>query len=218
LRALPKGQGNHYVQGLIDQFFLDVEDRIRHVLQPGALGSTPPQNSSFYTKSSTENGKSKRKGRAPERLVTQQMKIFKEQWAGMGLACDLGLVKGDAELAGAMWRNLLGARGARGIAYDPETAPHFRRSVNLMGGEIESKKMKKGGLEAEEAKDDGSGVHDFSPSEVDKYVKYPTLMATLVEYARKEIARLDKLDDTVILQGHLGREFKFSRLPKNVSL
>ena len=47
---------------------------------------------------------------------------------------------GDMELAGAVWQNLLGARGAQAIVY-PDTSrsnlvPHFRRSVNLVGGEV----------------------------------------------------------------------------------
>ena len=40
------------------------------------------------------------KGNAPERLVTRQMKIMKEQWAGLGLSMDVALLKGDAEMAG----------------------------------------------------------------------------------------------------------------------
>jgi len=47
LRALPPSHGRAFIQGLIDHFFLDVEDRLRAVL-----------------------GK-----KAPERLVTRQMKV-----------------------------------------------------------------------------------------------------------------------------------------------
>jgi cytochrome b pre-mRNA-processing protein 3 len=134
------------------------------------------------------------------------MKIFKEQWAGMGLSLDLGLVKGDMELAGAIWRNLLGARGAQGIAY-PNTSssstststPHFRRSVNLVGGEVIN--VSKVDFEKEEAKDDGSGVHDFAPEEADKYLTYPEVMLDVVDYLRREIARLDKVSDETIMNG-----------------
>ena len=35
----------------------------------------------------------------------------------MGLAFDHALITGDKDMASAVWRNLLGARGARGIAY-----------------------------------------------------------------------------------------------------
>jgi len=122
----------------------------------------------------------------------------------MGLSFDLGLVKGDMELAGAIWRNLLGARGAQGIAYpdtplSKSTTPHFRRSVNLVGGEVIN--VAKVDIEKEEAKDDGSGVHDFAPEEADKYVTYPEVMLDIVAYLRREIARLDKVSDEAIISG-----------------
>jgi cytochrome b pre-mRNA-processing protein 3 len=121
----------------------------------------------------------------------------------MGLSLDLGLVKGDMELAGAVWRNLLGARGAQGIAY-PDTSsssptPHYRRSVNLVGGEVID--VAKVDNEKEETKDDGSGVHDFSPQEVDKYLTYPEVMMDVVAYLRREVARLDKISDDAIIDG-----------------
>ncbi|KAI8976328.1 hypothetical protein BD414DRAFT_496587 [Trametes punicea] len=220
LRSLPPPHGQNFVQGLIDHFFLDVEDRVRAVLQPVSPDSrAPPQNLAPYTRRTTfyqiANSKlnKRARGRAPESLVTRQMKIFKEQWAGMGMSFDLGLVRSDAELAAAVWRNLLGARGARGIAYsDPSidpSQPYFRRTVNLFGGEVEklSKIEKKGGLEAEERRDDGSGVHDFPPSEVDKYVAYPETMATVVEYVRRELVRLEGIPDEVFLgKGEIGTE------------
>jgi len=133
------------------------------------------------------------------------MKIFREQWAGMGMALDLGLVRGDTEMAGAVWRNLLGARGARGIvlpSHQPSSngqKPQFHRNINP-GGEVEKfGKMEPQSLEAAEAKDDGSGVHDFGPNESDQYVRYPEVMLTLISYIRRELVRLEKLgDDDVI--------------------
>ena len=226
LRALPAEHGKHYQQALIDHFFIDIEDRIRAVLQPSPKPIDPYTfNTSFYsnpnapssnsntttTPTSSEDGgkqqQKKRLSRAPDRIVTQQMKIFKEQWAGMGLSLDLGLVKGDMELAGAIWRNLLGARGAQGIAY-PNTSsssssstPHFRRSINLVGGEVIN--VSKVDFEKEETKDDGSGVHDFAPEEADKYLAYPEVMLDVVDYLRREIARLDKVSDESIINGDL---------------
>lgn len=209
LRALPAEHGKHYQQALIDHFFIDIEDRIRTVLQPPPKPTKPYTfETPFYSNPNappppTSDGKQKPLSRAPDRIVTQQMKIFKEQWAGMGLSLDLGLVKGDMELAGAIWRNLLGARGAQGIAY-PNTSTsssttHFRRSVNLVGGEVIN--VSKIDFEKEEAKDDGSGVHDFAPEEADKYLAYPEVMLDVVEYLRREIARLDKVSDESIMNG-----------------
>ena len=208
LRALPAEHGKHYQQALVDHFFIDIEDRIRTVLQPPPEFTQPYTfETSFYSNpnapvnTTTPDGKRKSLSRAPDRIVTQQMKIFKEQWAGMGLSFDLGLVKGDMELAGAIWRNLLGARGAQGIAYPdtPISTPHFRRSVNLVGGEVIN--VAKVDIEKEEAKDDGSGVHDFAPEEADKYVTYPEVMLDIVAYLRREIARLDKVSDEAIISG-----------------
>lgn len=106
------------------------------------------------------------------------MKIFKEQWAGLGMSMDLGLVGGDAEMAAAVWRNLLGGRGARGISLPGTDAnpvrseaeatnePAFRRSVNLVGGLVEN--IQKIDVVSEEAKDDLSGVYDFGVNESDR--------------------------------------------------
>ncbi|KAF5353495.1 hypothetical protein D9756_008123 [Leucocoprinus leucothites] len=214
LRALPQEHGKYYVQALIDHFFMDVEDRIRTVLQPPLKPSHPytfispfyvnpnvPQTDSTSSDPGSEpTSKTKRRGRAPDRIVNRQMKIFKEQWAGMGLSFDLALVKGDREMAAAVWRNLLGGRGARGIAYaDSPNGLHYRRAINLVGGEVVN--VAKLDVDKEEMRDDGSGVHDFPPSEVDKYVTYPELMLDLVRYVRRELARLEKVSDHDIMAG-----------------
>lgn len=209
LRALPPPHGKFYVQFLIDHFFLDIEDRIRAVLQPPRWG--PPREpytfiSSFYDNpnapATTPDGKRINRGAAPERLVTRQLKIFREQWQGMGQSFDLALVQGDMELAATVWRNLLGARGARGIALPGDTdAPKFRRSVNLVGSEVE--KIEKINLEEEEARDDGSGVHDYLPEEADKYLKYPELMHDLVAYIRQEMVRLEGISDQALIEDEL---------------
>ena len=215
LRALPPPYGDAYIQGLIDHFFIDVEDRVRAVLQPLPTPRTPyTPVSRFYTSPSASSLAPRKRGRAPDRLVTRQMKIFKEQWTGLGMAFDLGLVRGDTEMAGAVWRNLLGARGARGIALDPPSttesdsnpAPNapFRRSVNLVGGLVENPaKIDQRGLHVEEAQDDYSGVHDFPPGEADKYVAYPEVMVDVVAYIRKELVRLERVSDEEIIGGDI---------------
>ncbi|KAG1748087.1 hypothetical protein EDB19DRAFT_1893821 [Suillus lakei] len=237
LRALPAPHGTQHVQGLIDHFFQDVEERLRAVLQPGVFPprSSPPNlsstaenssylspypYSSFYTtptplapkstfpstKAYQEAVKLQKRSRAPEKLITRQMKILKEQWAGMGMSLDLGLVRGDAEMAAAVWRNLLGARGASGIGLDREVnGSGYRRAVNLVGGLVED--VRKVDVDKEELKDDNSGVHDFAPSENDRYIGYPELMVTLVSYIRRESLRLERLDDSVIMgPRRVGRE------------
>lgn len=218
-RALPQPYGRYYEQALIDHFFLDVEDRVRAVLQPPNEPTTPYTfHTSFYINPRTHDSqptelKKKPYTRAPDRLVTRQMKIFKEQWAGMGLAFDLALVRGDMEMAAAVWRNLLGARGAQGIAY-PSTSPSpssstFRRSVNLVGGEVVN--VAKIDIDKEEKTDDGSGVHDFPPDETDKYLTFPTVMLDVVRYVRKELCRLQAVGDDDILFGDWQR-LRFGKL------
>ena len=152
--------------------------------------------------------------RAPDRMVTKQMKIFKEQWAGMGLAFDLSLVKDDMHMAAAVWRNLLGARGAQGISYpspssSSSSSPIFRRSVNLVGGEVVD--VTKLNLEKEESTDDGSGVHDFPPEQADRYLSYPTVMLDVVRYVRRELVRLQAVSDEDILDGNF-EPLKFGRV------
>ena len=227
LRALPAPHGQVYIQGLIDHFFFDVEDRVRQVLQPRpqlapaspnntstTTSTTKPQRvASFYnSKPSTPPDAMaiKKRGRAPEALVTKQMKIFREQWAGLGLSLDLALAQGsDAVLAGSIWRNLLGARGAQGfaLALSPSQSsptphmPEFRRAVNQA-------RLSETERTREETRDDGSGVHDFGPEDRDAYVRFPETMLILTAYIRAEVARLANISDERIMGAGaaLGRE------------
>ena len=182
---------------------MDIEDRLRAVLQP--IDSETPSQTDFYALPSTSDSVSttpvkKKRGRAPDRLVKQQMQILKEQWAGLGMSLDLGLAIGDAEMAGAVWRNLLGARGARGIPYD--TSAGFRRSINpLTGGKMSTARLRllERGLESEETKDDNSGVADYPKDQLDKYVAYPELMVDIVAYIHRELKRLEGISDDDVL-------------------
>ena len=227
LRALPAPHGQAYIQGLIDHFFFDVEDRIRQVLRPhsqlapaspantstSTSNTKPPRVASFYNfnpSTSPDATTTKKRGSAPEALVTKQMKIFREQWAGLGLSLDLALAQGsDAVLAGSIWRNLLGARGAQGFALTLPPAqssptspmPEFRRAVNQT-------RITETERTREERRDDGSGVHDFGPEERDAYVRFPETMLVLTAYARAEVARLANIPDEKIMGAGaaLGRE------------
>ena len=229
LRALPAPHGQAHVQGLVDHFFLDVEDRIRHVLQPRSQSppesstgfdtatptTTPPRAASFYSPSPSTSPNAatvKKRGRAPEALVSKQMKILREQCTGLGLALDLALAQSsDAILAGAIWRNLLGARGAQGLelalappqSSSPPTSPvpEFRRAVNQA-------RMSEAERAREERRDDGSGVHDFGPEERDAYVRFPETMLVLTAYVHAEVARLSSIPDEKIMGtgASLGRE------------
>ncbi|KAI0029214.1 hypothetical protein K488DRAFT_14222, partial [Vararia minispora EC-137] len=178
LRALPAGFGEHHVQALLNHFFADVEARIRDFLDADEAIPLSPvltarrQTATFYPLRRTAPG-AKRKP-APEIFISRQMKIFREQYNGLTLALDLGLAHGsDAELAAAVWRNLLGARGRDGIAYSGSPAE----------------------MAARDYRDDGSGVRDFVDGELAAYVRYPGTMLALVGYMRQEIARLAVVPD-----------------------
>ena len=224
LRALPAPHGRAYIQGLIDHFFLDVEDRIRQVLQPRPrspedqtspsttpITTTPSRPASFYEPNPStlpDPTTVKKRGRAPEALVTKQMKIFREQSAGLGLSLDLALAEGsDPMLAGVIWRNFLGARGAQGfaLALAPSSqtlpAPEFRRAVNQA-------RMSEAERAREERRDDGSGVHDFGSENRDAYVQFPETMLVLTTYVHAEVTRLAGISDEGIMGagGALGRE------------
>ncbi|KAJ7502867.1 hypothetical protein B0H11DRAFT_1711357 [Mycena galericulata] len=199
-RALPDAYGKRFAECIVDHFFQDVEDRVRYIMQPTHDYKPYTFTSTFYINPNAPKTKDKNEqlARAPDRLVTQQMKIFKEQWTGFCLSFDLGLVKGDMELAAAVWRNLLGARGASGIAFpDDPSAPSFRRTVNLLGGNVVN--PTKIDFEKEAVTDDGSGVHDFPPNEADKYLAYPELMLAVVQYVRRELVRLEGMSDEEII-------------------
>lgn len=199
-RSLPAAYGKRYSECIVDHFFQDTEDRIRAIMQPSHDYKPYIFTSTFYVNPNAPKttDKNERLARAPDRLVTQQLKIFKEQWSGFSLSLDLGLVQGDMQLAAAVWRNLLGARGASGIAFpDDPSAPTFRRAVNLLGGDIVN--PTKVDFEKEAVTDDDSGVHDFPPSEADKYVAYPELMLDIVHYIRRELVRLEALSDEEVL-------------------
>ena len=143
--------------------------------------------------------------------MSKQMKIFREQWAGLGVALDLALAQGsDAVLAAAMWRNLLGARGSQGfgLALEPTSSSsvhEFRRAVNPGGAMA---RLSEAGRVREERRDDGSGVHDFGPEEREAYVRFPETMLVLTTYVRSEVARLAAIPDEKIMGtgAALGRE------------
>jgi len=214
LRALPEPHGRNLIQGLLDHFFLNVEDRVRAVLQPASF-RYPTERTAEHTDPSptlppfyiiANSGNTDRpKGNAPERLVTRHMKVMREQWNGMNISFDLSLVNGDAEMAAAVWRNFLGARGARGIVYpNPENQQYFRRSINVVE---DPSSINPEARTKEETTDDGSGIHDFTPSEAGKYVKYPELMEDIVGYIRRELGRLEKIsDEEIIGRGEIGTE------------
>ncbi|KAF7315239.1 hypothetical protein MIND_00038300 [Mycena indigotica] len=214
-RALPSAYGRRYADCLVEHFFQDVEDRVRAIMQPTHDYKPYTFLSTFYVNPNAPKStdKNEKLSNAPERLVSQQLKIFKEQWTGFALSLDLALVKGDMEMAATVWRNLLGARGASGIAFpDDPSAPTFRRAVNLVGGTVVN--PEKVDFDKEAATDDHSGVYDFPSSEADKYLEYPQLMLDIVHYIRRELYRLEAYSDEQIVNMDW-RDLKFGQIRDN---
>ncbi|TRM69232.1 hypothetical protein BD626DRAFT_447010 [Schizophyllum amplum] len=203
LRAIPPPYGQDFVQSLLDTFFYDLEDRITGVLQPKYHPPVPYTfPTDFYINPNApppEGAPRRRLSRAPDRLITRQLKIHRDQYMGFTLSMDAALVQGDMEMAASIWRNLLGARGAAGIVLPaPGQGPqkYYRRSINPPISEPH-----KIDVEREQWVDDHSGVHDFPPAEADKYLTYPELMLDLVTYVRREIKRLEEIPDEAFLWG-----------------
>ncbi|KAJ7072569.1 hypothetical protein C8F01DRAFT_1243611 [Mycena amicta] len=194
-RALPSAYSRRYADCLVEHFFQDVEDRVRAIMQPSHDFKPYTFISTFYVNPNAPKGSDNKEklSNAPERLVSQQLKIFKEQWTGFSLSLDLALVKGDMEMA---------------ADHDP-SAPTFRRAVNLVGGMVVN--PEKVDFDKEAVTEDHSGVHDFPPSEADKYLEYPQLMLDIVQYIRRELVRLEAYSDEQIVDMDW-RELKFGRV------
>jgi cytochrome b pre-mRNA-processing protein 3 len=72
-------------------------------------------------------------GMAARGIRNKYLKDLFLQWRGLMAAYDEGLVKGDAELAGAVWRNLF--KGSEEVDWVKvaEVVAYIRRSIQLLG-------------------------------------------------------------------------------------
>ena len=153
-RALPDPLGRMYVQELINHFFIDIESRIRNNFKI-----------------------------TQERTIKNYMMAYLEMWRGSGVAYDEGLVRGDAVLAAALWRNIYSGRGVK--------------------EEIDSGDM--------ELSPSGRAVRDVEGVQGEAMeVAIPIHINHLVEYTRKELHRLQSLDDDHIRRGIDNKTTAFS--------
>jgi len=164
-RALPKTHGRIYVQELVNHFFLDVEHRMRI-----ALSNT-----------------------APERVVKGYMKEMRDQWAGAGLALDLGLVGSDAELSGAVWRNVFAARGLDGKG----------EVIGKPGSKESARAVRSSGHSA--ADTDVSSVDaSHRPLSERELADLPFHLFVFTAYLRHELKRLEAIPDEDVIAGNMG--------------
>ncbi|KAG8903294.1 T-complex protein 1 subunit gamma [Tulasnella sp. 403] len=156
-RALPPSYGRLYIQELINHFFLDAEYRLRSVYGP----------------------------KCPERIIKKQMVDLRDQWNGSTSSYDVAMVKSDAELAAALWRNIFAARGEK--AY---------KEADLSEEEREER------IEVRRRNNDPEA--DGAPLE-----EIPRLVYMYVAHVRRELQRLEALSDADVLAGKIG---KFGRV------
>lgn len=168
-RSLPATHGKIYDQELVNHFFLDVEDRMRTALAH----------------------------KAPERIVKGYMKEMRDQWTGATFSFDLGLVGSDAELSGAVWRNIFASRGLdgkgevigkpgkpaepRAVEDEPSAAP----TVDIPGVDLET----------------SSRTATLSDSAL---AELPFHLYVFTAYMRRELRRLESLPDEEVIRGDIG--------------
>ncbi|CCA73736.1 hypothetical protein PIIN_07691 [Serendipita indica DSM 11827] len=161
IRALPSPHGRYILQALVDFFFQDIEDRLRALLGP----------------------------RISERTITSYMKEYRELWNGSQLSLDVGLVGGDWELAGAIWRNIFDARG-----------------WNLDGSQVvEGEQTLPPGLDRPATVPETANQETTGGDRID-LVEMPQHIYTFVAYLRRELKRLESVpDDEILLGGDMGK-------------
>ncbi|BGP24336.1 hypothetical protein Rt10032_c03g1542 [Rhodotorula toruloides] len=210
-RALPPPLGRIYIQELINQMFVDVENRIRGPYKV------------------TQN-----------RLVKGYMKDLLEQYHGACAAYDEGLIRGDPVLAAAIWRNVFGAGwGAMGgvkgkrapepgvapklgpnpLAVEEDAAHKVAKTSNapaasLASGPVPSLEvdpiqasiLKKSQSPSDVFQTDAPIVDPrhakwtpLYPEDPD--LEFPQSLEQFVVFIRKEVHRLERLPDQVIMQG-----------------
>ena len=104
LCALPSPHGTYFIEALINHFSLNIEDQICSVLQPGLF---PEPFKTYQWEWKTQNVCTQT---ASDKADENNLRTV--EW---DMVLDLGLVKGDTEMVGAVWQNLLGTRGVQRI-------------------------------------------------------------------------------------------------------
>ncbi|GAA5909926.1 Cbp3p [Sporobolomyces salmoneus] len=213
-RSLPSPLGHTYVQEFINHMFIDMELRIR-----GPYAVTQG------------------------RLIKGYMKDMLEQYHGSIAAYDEGLVRGDAVLAAALWRNMFGGGwgGVGGVkgkrapkageapklgpnplqveATGPtsSTAPAAEStnvastssSEPLAVDPIQAKLLKKGADASSVFTTDAPLIDPKTAAAIPLNPLYPEdpdlefvqSLEKIVKWVRKEVQRLERLPDQVVMQG-----------------
>lgn len=174
------------MQELINHFFIDLELRIRG---PYAVTQS--------------------------RLIKGYMKDLLEQYHGACAAYDEGLIAGDAALAAAIWRNLFGAGwgGVAGVkgkrAPKAGEVPTLGPNPNPFAVDPVQQKLLKKGQKTEDLFATDEPIVDARVAAVLAGARYPEdpelefaqSLERIVIFVRKEINRLERLDEEAVLHG-----------------
>ncbi|KAK5005450.1 hypothetical protein LTR28_007710 [Elasticomyces elasticus] len=105
LRTFPAAHAKHWHQNLVDHFFYAAEDRMATLHRMAARG-----------------------------VRNKYLKDFSVVWRGVIAAYDEGIVKGDAVLAAAVWRNVFKADREVDVRKIAVVVAYMRRMLSMLDG------------------------------------------------------------------------------------
>lgn len=147
------------------------------------------------------------------RLIKGYMKDMLEQYHGSCAAYDEGLISGDPVLAAAVWRNVFGGGwgGVGGVkgkrAPKAGEVPEIGPNPNPLAVDPVQKKVLKKGQKSEDVFTTDEPIVDPSRASFtplypdDPDLEFVPSLEKLVVYIRKEIQRLERLPDHVVMGG-----------------
>ena len=103
LRLFPAAHAHHWHQNLLDHFFYAAEDRMAVWHNMSARG-----------------------------IRNKYLKDLWQQWRGLLLSYDEGLIKGDAVLATAVWRNMFKGKDDVDLADVALVTAYMRRQLKML--------------------------------------------------------------------------------------
>ncbi|GAA5997765.1 Cbp3p [Rhodotorula paludigena] len=200
-RSLPAPLGRTYIQELINHMFIDVELRIR-----GPYNVTQG------------------------RLIKGYMKDMLEQYHGACAAYDEGLIRGDAVLAAAIWRNIFGAGWGGVGGVKGKAAPKAGEAPKIGPNPLQPQQAEQPAaaegteaftvdpVQAKLLKKDQQASALFQTDEPiadprvaragwtplypeDPDLEFVQSLEKMVGYIRREVQRLERLPEQVVVQG-----------------
>ena len=134
--------------------------------------------------------------KAPERIIKGYMMEMQDQWTGATFSFDLGLVGSDAELSGAIWRNVFASRGLDGkgeVIGKPGSSSEPRAIDNNNNSDNNAARVE----------DPSSSSLNTTLSD-SALAELPFHLYVFTSYVRRELERLESLSDEQVLGGDIG--------------